>query len=179
MSAASMETAEPLPLGRAVRDEATVSLLGMTVCVVGVIVAGITAGVMAPSLLGARSVSYIDDWIKGNYEGFESKPTWPELRTLLDEVRFLPPGRVMWEPSPDYTQFGTTDILMAIPYFTGHPTMEGIFYESSITTDYHFLMAAEIADHPFDPFPGLPYQPFNMDRGIDHMQMFDIHYFIA
>jgi hypothetical protein len=147
--------------------------------VVGLVVIGLTTGIMASSIVAAKRTSFIDNWIKWNYEGFESKASWPELRSLFDDVRKLPPGRVMWEPSPDYTRFGTPDILYAIPYFTDHPTMEGIYYESSVTTNYHFLMASELADHPFNPWPRLPYQPFNLDRGIDHMEMFDVHYFVA
>jgi 6-pyruvoyl-tetrahydropterin synthase related domain len=146
---------------------------------VGVLVVGLAVGIMAPSIVNARKTSYIDDWIKWNYEGYQNKATWPELRALFDAVRKLPPGRVMWEPSPDYNNFGTPDVLMSLPFFTGHPTMEGIYYESSITTPYHFLMASELAEHPFNPWPGLPYQIFNLDRGVDHMQMFDIQYFLA
>jgi putative flippase GtrA len=97
----------------------------------------------------------------------------------MQRLAKLPPGRVMWEPSGDYTAFGTTDALMTIPYFANHPTMEGVHYESSLTTPFHFLMAAEVADRPFNPIPGLPYRTFDFSAGTEHMRVFGVRYFVA
>jgi hypothetical protein len=46
MAATSMERAHPVRLGRPVRDEAVVSLLGMAVCVMGVIAALLAAALL-------------------------------------------------------------------------------------------------------------------------------------
>jgi hypothetical protein len=136
-------------------------------------------GTVTSSLVGGRATLYSDDWIRWNYEGVEAKAPYPELRALFDRVRALPPGRVLWEPSPELNQFGTPVQLMALPYFAGHPSMEGIYFESSITTPFHFLTAAEVADRPSNPIPGLPYGAFNLRHGVRHMELFDVRYFIA
>lgn len=136
-------------------------------------------GAVTGTLLGGKATLYSDDWIRWNYEGVESKPTYPELRALFERIRQLPPGRVFWEPSPELNEFGTPVELMALPYFAGHPSMEGMYFESSITTPFHFLTAAEVADRPSNPIPDLPYGQFNLRNGIRHMQLFDVRYFVA
>jgi hypothetical protein len=91
----------------------------------------------------------------------------------------LPPGRVMWEPSPDQSKFGSAVALQSIPYWTKQPTMEGIYFESSITTPFHFLLASEVAQRPSNPIPGLPYHAFDLNRGITHMQLLGIRYYVT
>jgi hypothetical protein len=147
--------------------------------------------VTAASLVGAvlasmvgwvlwdKRKSYVDEWINWNYEGYERKASYPEFQALMTRVRELPPGRVMWEPSPELGTFGTPVSLMALPYFAGRPSMEGIYYESSITTPFHFLTAAEVAARPSNPIPDLPYSRFDLDRGIRHMSLFDVRYYIT
>jgi hypothetical protein len=171
-------TANAISLLRSSRWRATSARYRLPLAIPAAVVALVT-GITANTVLGSRKHTYVNSWIQWNYEGYQSKSTWPEFRGLLDKIRSLPPGRVMWEPSNDYNEFGTPVALMALPYFTGHPSMEGINFESSITTDYHFLTAAELADHPSNPWPGLPYPSFNVTRGIQHLEMFDVHYYIA
>lgn len=142
-------------------------------------VAVLVALVSGAWVLWNRDDSFIDYWIEYNYEGYESKPDYPEFAALNERVAALPPGRVMWEPSPDLGRFGTPIALMALPYFGGHPTMEGIYFESSITTPFHFLTAAEIAQQPSNPIPGLPYSGFNLDAGIEHLELMDVTYLIT
>src|SRR5439155_17914706 len=50
-----------------------------------VLAVGIVTGITANSVLAARGQSYIDNWIQWNYEGYESKATYPEFRQLLDK----------------------------------------------------------------------------------------------
>jgi hypothetical protein len=85
----------------------------------------------------------------------------------------------MWEPSPDQSKFGSAVALQSIPYWTGRPTMEGIYFESSITTPFHFLTASEVAQRPSNPIPGLPYHAFDLNRGITHMQLLGIRYYVT
>ncbi len=72
-------------------------------------------------------------------------------------------GRALWEPSsgdPDaINSYGTSLALELLPYFTHGKidSMEGIYFESSATTDYHFLTVSECAEHPSNPVRGLVY----------------------
>jgi hypothetical protein len=129
--------------------------------------------------LSEKSETFVDDWIEDNYEGYEGKPEYTTFATLMERLEDLPSGRVFWEPSSELVRFGTPVSLMSIPYWTDQPTMEGIYFESSITTPFHFLTASEVADSPSNPIPGLPYEGFDLERGIDHMELMDVSYYIA
>ena len=57
--------------------------------------------------------------------------------------------------------------------------MEGLLFESSLTTPFHFMNAAELSDAPSNPIPGLPYSGFDLDRGLAHMQLFNVRYYVT
>ena len=68
----------------------------------------------------------------------------------------LPPGRAMWEYTSDLNHYGTTFALSLLPLFTdGHiGSMEGLYFESSATTAFHFLLQAELSTKPSQPGAG-------------------------
>jgi len=140
------------------------------------------AGVVA---LGALAgVSFIDGWAKWNYEGYEAKGPWEEYEGLMQTIAPLPPGRVLWEPDSGddgLNKYGTPMSPMLIPYWTGldHPSVEGLYFESSLTTPFHFIMAGEVAENPSNPVPGLTYHNFAMDRGVVHMDLYGVRYYVA
>ena len=88
----------------------------------------------------------------------------------------------MWEYEPELDQMGTPDALMLLPYWTNEciGSMEGLYYESSATTPYHFLNAAELSLHPSNPVRGLNY-PASPDvaEGVAHLQMLGVKYYMA
>lgn len=146
---------------------------------VAVALLGSLAVVTGGQILRDKPASYVDDWIEHNYAGVEATNAHPVFAALMARIARLPPGRVMWEPSPDLGELGTPVALMTIPYWTGHPTMEGIYFESSSLTPFHFLTAAEVADKPSNPIPGLPYSSFDLERGRRHMELLDVTYFLS
>jgi hypothetical protein len=70
---------------------------------------------------------------------------------------------------------------MDLEYFTGGciDSMEGLLFESSATTPYHFLNQAEVSPAPSEPMVGLDYGPLDVPLGVRHMQMFGVRYFMA
>src|SRR5262249_46844262 len=91
-------------------------------------------------------------------------------------------GRAMWEYEPELDQMGTPDALMLLPYWTNGciGSQEGLYYESSATTPYHFLNAAELSDHPSNPVRGLNYPSApDVTEGVQHLQMLGVKYFLA
>lgn len=117
-----------------------------------------------------------------NYEGYEAKQGWPVYTTLMEVMDSLPPGRVHWEATNEYDlQFGTPMALMLLPYWTegSHPSMEGLFFESSVTTPFHFLVTAETSARPSNPIPGLLYSGIDLQRGAQHLRLFNVTYFVA
>ena len=96
----------------------------------GVLAIGLT---LAVTIIGVHD---IPGWVNWNYQGYEGKAAYPELESLVAAVDELPPGRVMWEYNKEVQdQYGTPMALMLIPYWSEeHDTMEGVFFESSLTT---------------------------------------------
>ncbi len=128
----------------------------------------------------ALSMHDLPGWVKWNYEGYEGKQTWPEYQSLLQEVDALPDGRVMWEINSDMNKYGTPMALMILPFWSdGHPSMEGVFFESSLTTPFHFLNASEVSLRPSNPVRGLNYRGLNFDRGTKHLAVYDVDYYIS
>jgi hypothetical protein len=143
------------------------------------VVMATTAAVLA---LGALAgVTFVDGWARWNYSGYEGKETFGEYQAFMNSVEGLPDGRYQWEFNSELNQYGTTMSLMLIPYWVGqgHQSMEGLFFESSLTVPFHFLNQAEMSLAPSRPVPGLAYNTFDFDRGIPHLQMYGVDYYVS
>jgi hypothetical protein len=142
----------------------------------------LTASALVLLVLGAASsVTYVDGWARWNYEGYEAKEPWPEYEALMMELDRLPPGRVMWESNTQLNKYGTPMAPMLIPYWTegDHASMEGLFFESSITTPFHFINHSEMSYRSSNPIPGLIYHSFDMERGLKHMGTYGVDYYVS
>ena len=142
----------------------------LTTTAAAIVVLGATAG-----------VTFVDGWSKWNYEGYEAKEPWPEYQALMMELDTLPDGRVQWESNSELNQYGTPMSPMLIPYWTegSHQSMEGLYFESSLTTPFHFINHSEMSYRPSNPIPGLPYDTFNMERGLSHMDLYGVEYYVS
>lgn len=147
--------------------------------VVGIAVLGAVTVSVLGWTLARRDDTYVDDWIRTNYEGYERQADWPKLEELMKHVAALPPGRVLWEPSLEMETFGTELAPMLMPYWAKHPSMEGLYYESGFTTPFHFLTVAEVTERPSNPIGTLPYRQFDLERGIEHMELLDVSWFVT
>ncbi|MGH9045026.1 MAG: hypothetical protein ACRDVP_09395 [Acidimicrobiales bacterium] len=131
---------------------------------------------------GANQVTTWSDW---NYSGYESKPAYGEFAALMSTMtkvgREHGCGRAMWEYDANENRFGTPEALMDLPYFTGGciDSMEGLLFESSATTPYHFLNQAELSVSPSEPMVGLPYGPLDVPLGIEHLKLLGVRYLMA
>jgi hypothetical protein len=142
----------------------------------------LTASAAAVVVLGAATgVTYVDGWSVWNYEGYESKETWPEYQALMAELDTLPSGRVQWEANSELNQYGTPMSPMLIPYWTegSLASMEGLYFESSLTTPFHFINHSEMSYRPSNPIPGLQYHTFDMERGLRHMDAYGVRYYVS
>ena len=164
-----------IALGLAATEVARRSALRRPVLIGGTVVAGL--------VLLTATIANIHDvpgWVKWNFEGYEGKATYPEYQALIGQIDRLPPGRVMWEANNDMNKYGTPMALMLTGYWSEeHPSMEGLFFESSLTTPFHFLNASEVSDRPSNPVRGLEYNGFDMERGITHLGLYDVAYYVS
>lgn len=135
-----------------------------------------------PVTPGANQVT---NWAAWNYSGYEAKAAYPEFKGLMSTMSRVGAshgcGRAMWEYNADENRFGTPEALMDLAYFTGGciDSMEGLLFESSATTPYHFLNQAELSAAPSEPVVGLPYGTVDVPLGIQHLQLLGVRYFMA
>src|ERR1700733_405803 len=127
----------------------------------------------------------VTNWSNYNYEGYEGQASYPEYHSIMETMatvgRRYGCGRAMWEYSATENRFGTPEALMLLPYWTDGciDSMEGLLFESSTTTPYHFIDQAELSASPSDPEVGLPYGPLDVTLGVQHLQLLGVKYFIA
>ncbi len=188
---ASAGVAEPYPYGPPPGWEPPASLLRGPEAerrrqfVGALVLAVLVCGGAVWSIGGAFAArNYLPFWSKWNYEGYQSKAAWPEFSNIIETMNKLPPGRALWEPSSDIDKYGTTLALELLPYFTNGriDSMEGLYFESSATTDYHFLTVSELtaAGAASNPVRGLNYGSIaDFKLGVQHMQMLGVRYFMA
>lgn len=142
--------------------------------------------VILPSWLAPHvQPSFVPSWAAWNYSGYEAKPGWSEYKSIMGTMGKVGLqdgcGRAMWEYSSTQNQFGTPMALMLLPYWTHGciDSMEGLFFESSATTPYHFLNQSELSAVPSDAMSGLPYAGLNVNLGVRHLQMLGVRYYMA
>jgi len=124
-------------------------------------------------------------WADTNYSGYQGQSGWPEYHDLITTVERVAHrygcGRAMWEYNSNEQRFGTPEALMLLPYWTNNcvDSMEGLLFESSATTPYHFLDQAELSASPSDAQANLPYGGLNVFEGVQHLQMLGVKYYIG
>ena len=125
------------------------------------------------------TVSFLPHWLNWNFTGYEGKNDWTQIENLYSKLADLEPGRIMWEPNSDMNKYGTPMTLMTIPYFTEHTSMEGLYFDSSITTPFHFISVSGLAKRPSNPVGGLSYINNQFDQGVEHLNHLGVDYFIS
>ena len=77
-------------------------------------------------------------------------------------------GRSFWEYEKEINRYGTPMALMLLPHWTDGciGSMEGLFFEASATTPFHFLTQVELSAAPSAAQRDLPYGGFDIDKGV-------------
>ncbi len=123
------------------------------------------------------TTAYTPSWIKWNYEGLEKKEG--SFFELTHYLKNLPDGRIFYEYSDSHDRFGSPRAFETIPVFANKPVITGLFVDSSITAPFHFIMQAELSENASCPIMGLSCPDVDIDRGLKHMGLFNIRYFLA
>ena len=147
--------------------------------------AGLNEWDVGVAQLRAKS-NFVKAWAHWNYSGYEGKAAYPEYREVIDGMAGIGRdhgcGRAMWEYDNDrLNSYGTPMSLMLLPYWTDGciGSMEGLYFESSATTPYHFLNQSELSARPSRPQQDLPYRDLDVSDGVDHLQLFGVKYYLA
>jgi hypothetical protein len=164
------------------RDKAMVRAL--TIALVTVLVATIALWRVY------ETAGLVTFWAEWNYSGYErtgigaDTKVFPEYQALVHTLDGLPPGRAMWEGGPSLGVYGTPIALMMLPYWTDGriASMEGLYFESSATTPYHFMAVATLAGpgNASNPQVGLPYRSLaEFDVGVRYLQKLGVRYYVV
>jgi hypothetical protein len=127
----------------------------------------------------------VTNWSSYNYGGYQAQAAYPEYRAVVETMERVGHdfgcGQAMWQFDPSLNRFGTTQALMLLPYWSGGciGSMEGLLFESSATTPYHFLNQAELSVAPSEAMVGLNYTALDVPAGIQHLQLLGVRYFMA
>jgi hypothetical protein len=138
--------------------------------------------------IAASDRNVVSDWARWNYTGYERKTYYPEyygLMSTMADVGKNPNygcGRAMWEYENDrLNNYGTPMAPMLLPFWTDGciGSMEGLYFEASATTPYHFLNQSELSAKPSRAQRDLPYRSFDIKDGIAHLQLLGVRYYLA
>jgi len=141
--------------------------------------------------LTARQDNFVDGWARWNYAGYEARtPTadgggYHEYHDLVETMAGVGEehgcGRAMWEYEPELVRYGTPMALMLLPHWTHGciGSMEGLYFESSATTPFHFLDQSELSAVPSRAQRDLPYGPLDVDLGVSHLQLLGVRYYLT
>ena len=131
-------------------------------------------------------------WVQYNFEGYEGRsPTdagggsseyWDfvDLMARVGDDRGC--GPALWEYEADRLgSYGTPMAPMLLPYWTDGciASMEGLYFEASATTPYHFLMQSELSAAPSRAQRDLPYGALDVADGVEHLRMTGVRYYLA
>jgi hypothetical protein len=131
----------------------------------------------------SKNKGFVDGWTKYNFKGYVDKPAYGEYRALIESMiqvgKTQGCGRALYEEPPG--DYGTTLALMPLPFWTDNciKSSEGLFFESSATTPYHFLAKAAMSQSASNPVRGLAYENQNAKTGVREMQQLGIRYYMA
>lgn len=124
-----------------------------------------------------------DGWARYNFMGYEGRGEWYTeyyeiVRTMERIGADVGCGRALWENHPDNGRYGTTMALMLLPHWTDGciASMEGLFFEASGTTPYHFLAAAAVSERSSNPVRELRYVDNDLRVGVPHLQALGVNY---
>jgi hypothetical protein len=139
----------------------------------------------SPWSIEAEPASFIPSWAKWNYSGYEGKDAYREYYDVVTRMGEVGEqrgcGRAFWEYEKELDRYGTPMALMLLPHWTDGciGSMEGLYFEASSTTPFHFLVQTELSTAPSAAQRDLPYGGFDITKGVDHLQMMGVRYYMA
>ncbi len=129
--------------------------------------------------------SAVPSWAAWNYSGYERKESYREYHDVVTTMASVGEdngcGRAMWEYSKELDRYGTPMALMLLPHWTDGciGSMEGLYFEASATTPFHFLNQSVLSEKPSRAQRHLPYKGFDIDIGIEQLQLMGVRYYMA
>lgn len=124
-------------------------------------------------------------WSSYNFKGYEGRgeyyTEYNQVVTTMKQIGADPAhgcGRASWENHEDNGKYGTTMALMLLPFWTDGciGSMEGLYFEASGTTPYHFLTTAAMSKQSSNPVRELRYTNNDASIGVPYLQNLGVRY---
>jgi hypothetical protein len=141
-----------------------------------------------PRFVGADGdKGFVSGWADWNYQGYEKKPAYGEYHDLMSTLDYIGKnpahgcGRALWENNNDQDKYGTPMAQMLLPFWTDGciASMEGLFFEASGTTPYHFIAASAMSEHSSNPVRRLKYEDGDLTKGVGYLKTLGVRYYIG
>ena len=158
-------------------------LLAVPVVALVVVLAAVSGTWQIPPFGGNRR-STPDYNIQVAFAGYQRNPQYPQYKALMDTMTHIGKtrgcGRFAWAVDTATTDYGTVDNAL-VPYWTGGciTSFRGLLFDSSATTPFINMTESLTSIEPERFAPGLPYQPFNMTEGVQHLRYAGVRYYAA
>ncbi|MDG2029294.1 MAG: hypothetical protein P8J50_19540 [Acidimicrobiales bacterium] len=126
-------------------------------------------------------------WMRYNFTGYEARgdayTEYSHLIAAMDRVGTqFGCGQSLWEYEGDRLgSYGTPMAPMLLPHWTDGciGSMEGLYFEASATTPYHFLLQSELSLGPSQAMRDMPYSSLNVAKGVEGLQTMGVRYYMA
>ena len=140
------------------------------------------------SLTPTAEDAQADGWTRYNFLGIngQGRAYYGEYRELVMAMDALGKsndpdlgcGQALWENNGATGKYGTTMSLMLLPHWTDGciGSSEGLFFEASGTTPYHFLSAAAMSQNSSNPVRELRYVDNDASVGVPMLQKLGTKY---
>ena len=115
-----------------------------------------------------------------NYEGFEKKLNWSAFSATNALLKgTVQDPRVVYEHSMIHDNAGSVRAFESLPLFSGRSTLECVYIQASLNSPFIYYIQSEISQLPSMPIPDYNYSRFNLERGIEHLKLFNVRDFIV
>ena len=143
------------------------------------------------SLIQTRDTSFLPGWAEWNWRGYEARTPrdkfggYPEYFAINQMMREIGEqhgcGRAMWEYDGGQEAYGTTMAMMLLPHWTDGciPSQEGLYFEASSTTAFHFLNQSALSQSPSRAQSHIVYPNFDVALGVQQLQLMGVRYYMA
>lgn len=124
-------------------------------------------------------------WARWDLEGYEKKAAYGEYHDVVSTMKTIGTergcGRAMWENNNDQDKYGTPMALMLLPFWTDGciGSMEGLYFEASGTTPYHFVATSAMSAHSSNPVRRLRYEDGQVTKGVEYLKTLGVRYYLA
>jgi hypothetical protein len=143
------------------------------------------------SLISTRDISFLQGWAEWNWRGYEARTPrdkfggYPEYYAINQMMMSIGEqhgcGRAMWEYDGGQEAYGTTMAMMLLPHWSDGciPSQEGLYFEASSTTAFHFLNQSALSPGPSRAQSHITYPNFDVPLGIKQLQLMGVRYYMA